>query len=41
MRFLAVLSSLVPVNGLILHILIDTNDTQVLLVTKMLGWVIH
>ena len=39
-RFLAILSSLVCSNGLILHILIDKNDSEVITVVKMLGRVI-
>ena len=40
MRFLAILSSLVRLNGLILHILIDKNDSEVISLVKMLGRVI-
>ena len=39
-RVLAILSSLVRSNGLILHILIDKNDSEVITVVKMLGRVI-
>ena len=37
MRFLAVLLSLVCSIGLILHILIDENDAQVLMVNQYFG----
>ena len=40
MWFWAVLLSLVHSNGLILHILIDKNGSQVLMVIKMLERVI-
>ena len=40
-RFLDILWSLVCSTGLILHILVDTNDTQVLMVMEMLGRVIN
>ena len=40
MRFLAILWSLVPSVGLILHILIDMNERQVLRVIEVMGKVI-
>ena len=41
MRFLAILSSLVRLTGLIMHNLIGENDSQVLMVIKMLRSVIN
>ena len=41
MRFLVILSSLVRSTGLIMHNLIGENDSQVLMVIKMLERVIN
>ena len=41
MKFLAILLSLVHSNGLMLHILIDKNDIEVLMVIKLMGSVIN
>ena len=41
MRFVAILSSLVCSNGLILYILIEKDDTQVITILKKLARVIN
>ena len=41
MRFVAILSSLVCSNGLILYILVDEYDTQVVMGINVLGRVIN